>query len=95
MRCSSGCGSDPDGWRALLPIFRSRHQAHLVTVLLLHPDEDQTVSELADRLEVPSTTLRRKAQRLVDVGLLTARVVGPIRVVAREHRAPGVQSVFR
>ncbi len=74
---------------ALLPIFRSRHQADLLTVLLLHPDRDYTVTELASRLGVPLTTLHREAQRLVDADLLVSRTVGRSRLLrANEaHRA--------
>ena len=32
---------------ALLPILRSRHLAEILTVLLLHPDVEYTLSELA------------------------------------------------
>jgi hypothetical protein len=66
---------------ALLPIFRSRHQADLLTILLLHPDQDHTASDLAARLGVPLTTVHRETQRLVEAGLLTARTVGRARLL--------------
>ena len=74
---------------ALLPIFRSRHQADLLTVLLLHPDQDYTVTELAARLQVPLTTLHREAQRLVSADLLVGRSVGRSRLLRanQAHRA--------
>src|SRR5450756_2515832 len=55
---------------ALMPIFRSQHQAALLAWLLFHPDHEYTLTELAKRLHVPLTTLQREAQRLVVAGLL-------------------------
>lgn len=73
----------------LMPIFRSRHQAELLMWLLLHPDREYTMTELARRLRVPLTTLHREAQRLVDATLLRSRSVGRSRVLQAnpEHRA--------
>lgn len=74
---------------ALLPIFRSRHQADLLTWLLLHPDQEYTVTDMAERLNVPLTTLHREAQRLVSAELLRCRTVGRARLLKAnpEHRA--------
>lgn len=72
-----------------MPIFRSRHQADLLTWLLLHPDQEYTVTELAGRLGVPLTTLHREAQRLIDADLLRGRTVGRARLLQANaaHRA--------
>ncbi len=72
-----------------MPIFRSRHQADLLTWLLLHPDREYTVTELAKRLDVPLTTLHREAQRLVDADLIRGRTVGRSRLLRANpaHRA--------
>jgi DNA-binding Lrp family transcriptional regulator len=74
---------------ALMPIFRSRHQADLLTWLLLHSDREYTVTELAKRLDVPLTTLHREAQRLVDADLIRGRTVGRSRLLRANpaHRA--------
>jgi predicted nucleotidyltransferase len=74
---------------ALLPIFRSRTQADLLSLLLLHPERDYTVTEVAGRLGVPLTTLHREAQRLVDADLLVGRTVGRSRLLRANtgHRA--------
>jgi len=73
----------------LMPIFRSRHQAELLTWLLLHPDQEYTTTELAAHLQVPLTTLHREVQRLVDADLLRARTVGRARLLSAnpDHRA--------
>jgi len=64
-----------------MPIFRSRHQAGLLVWLLLHPDQEYGLTELAQRLDVPLTTLHREAKRLIDADLLRARSQGRNRLV--------------
>ena len=49
--------------------------------LLLHPDAEYTLTELATRLGVPLTTLQREVQRLVEAGILQDRTVGRARLV--------------
>ena len=65
----------------LLPIFRSRHQADILTQLLLHPDQDYTVSELSAGLSIPQSTVSTEVQRLADAGLLAVRAVGRSRLI--------------
>jgi AraC-like DNA-binding protein len=66
---------------ALIPIFRSQHQAALLAWLLLHPEHEYTLTELAKRLDVPLTTLQREAQRLVGAGILQDRTLGRARLL--------------
>ena len=65
----------------LMPIFRSKHQAALLAWLLMHPEDEYTLTELAKRLDVPLTTLQREAQRLVGAGILQDRNVGRARLL--------------
>ena len=76
---------------ALLPVFRSRHQADLLTALFLHPDRDFTATELAAWVEVPLTTAHRELARLEVSGLLVGRQVGRARLLRANdrHRAFG------
>jgi predicted transcriptional regulator len=60
----------------LLPVLRSQHQADLLTMLLLHPAQEFTISELARRLSVPQSTVSGEARRLADAGILADRAVG-------------------
>jgi len=64
-----------------MPIFRSHHQAALLAWLLLHPDREYTLTDLAHRLDVPLTTLQREAQRLVQAGILADRTLGRARLL--------------
>ncbi len=60
----------------MLPIFRSRHQAELLTLLYLQPDREFSVTELAEHVGVPLTTMQREVGRLLEAGLLSGRRVG-------------------
>jgi predicted nucleotidyltransferase len=66
---------------ALMPVFRSQHQAELLMWLLLHPDREYGVSDLAERLGVPLSTLHREVVRLDQAGLITSRTLGRNRLV--------------
>lgn len=63
--------------------------------LLLHPDHEYTLTDLAKRLGVPLTTLQREAQRLVRAGILRDRTLGRARLlranVANRAAAPLTQ----
>ncbi|MEV5413472.1 hypothetical protein AB0K60_32150 [Thermopolyspora sp. NPDC052614] len=55
----------------LLPIFRSESQVKLLTWMLLHPDTEDSISGLAERLGLPWLTVQREAGRLVQSGVLS------------------------
>jgi DNA-binding transcriptional ArsR family regulator len=65
----------------LLPVLRSQHQADLLTLLLLHPDAEYTISDLARRLSVPQSTVSGEVRRLADAEILAIRPVGRSRLV--------------
>lgn len=65
----------------LLPILRSRHQAEMLTVLLLHPDRAYTLTDLAGLLKVPASTLHREVERLLQAEIITATNVGRARLL--------------
>jgi DNA-binding transcriptional ArsR family regulator len=73
----------------LLPVFRSRQQVDILTLLLLHPDTDYTVTEVARRLGIPLTTAHQEVRRLVEAEILTSRRAGRASLVRAnpEHRA--------
>jgi len=66
---------------ALLPIFRSRGQARLLTLLFLHPDQEYTLSDLARRLAMSLSTVYGEVTRLEDAELITSRPVGRARLL--------------
>jgi DNA-binding transcriptional ArsR family regulator len=69
---------------ALLPILRSRHLADLLTLLLLHPEVEYSLSEVADTLSLPLTTVQREVTRLSGAGLIRERRVGRSRLVSAD-----------
>lgn len=75
---------------ALLPIFRSEHQAALLSRLFLTADE-VPMTDLARDLDIPLTTLHREVERLEEAGLLSSRRVGRTRLIraGRRHPAAG------
>lgn len=80
---------------ALMPIFRSQHQAELLAWLLLHPAQEYTLSDLAARLDVPLPTLHRESRRLVAAGLLLDRVVGRARLLRADPGNPATEPLTR
>lgn len=71
-----------------MPIFRSRHQAELLSQLFTHPDEEYSLSELSRLIDVPLTTLQREAQRLVSAGLILDREQGRNRLLTANTATP-------
>ncbi|HXZ76580.1 MAG TPA: hypothetical protein VEH31_37700 [Streptosporangiaceae bacterium] len=65
----------------LLPVLRSQHQADLLTMLLLHPDEEYTIADLARLLSVPQSTVSGEVRRLADADILAVRPAGRSRLV--------------
>lgn len=66
---------------ALMPVFRSQHQAELLMWLLLHPEQEYGVTEMAARLEVPLSTLHREVIRLDEAGIVASRTQGRNRLI--------------
>lgn len=54
----------------------------MLTLLLLHPDTEYTLSEVAGKLSLPLTTVQREATRLSGSGLIRERHVGRSRLVS-------------
>lgn len=60
----------------LAPILRSAQQAEMLAVLLLHPESEFSLTDLARRLDAPVSTLHGEVGRLVEAGILTVKQVG-------------------
>jgi DNA-binding transcriptional ArsR family regulator len=72
---------------ALLPILRSQQQAELLTLLLLHPGTEYSITELSQKLSVPLTTVQREINRFSEVGLITERRAGRTREVSANPKS--------
>ena len=78
---------------ALLPVFRSQHQAELLMWLMLHPDQEFSVSELATRLDVPLSTLHREVVRLDKADLISSRTLGRNRLLRANTSHPAASAL--
>lgn len=75
----------------LLPVLRSQHQADLLTLLLLHPEQEYTITELARRLAIPQSTVSGEVRRLAEAGILTSRAIGRAHLVRANAGSPLVE----
>lgn len=61
---------------ALLPIFRSQLQADILAALLLSPEREYSLTDLARLFKAPLSTVHDEVKRLTDARLLRRRSVG-------------------
>src|SRR5713226_7202161 len=61
---------------ALLPVFRSPLQASILAALLLNPDHEYSLTDLAQRFSAPLSTVHGEVSRLTEAGLLLRRHAG-------------------
>jgi len=66
----------------LLPLLRSRLQADMLTLILLNPGEEWTLSELASRIQATVSSVQREVVRAEQTGVITSRRLGNTRLVA-------------
>ena len=67
-----------------MPILRSQPQAELLTLLLLHPETEYSITELSVTVGAPLTTVQREVNRFSQAGLINERRVGRTRVVSAD-----------
>ena len=72
----------------LSPILRSDTQGRLLAELVLHPDRELTLAQLATRVGVASPTILRDVNRLVTGGILKDRRLGRARLVSANPEYP-------
>jgi len=65
-------------------------QGDLLALVLLHPEREWTIAELADRLAVPVTTVQGEVSRLAAGAVLATRKVGRTRVIRANVDNPAV-----
>lgn len=61
---------------ALLPVFRSQLQADILAALLLNPEREYSLTNLAKRFDAPLSTVHGEVKRLTEAGLLRRHDVG-------------------
>jgi predicted nucleotidyltransferase len=65
----------------LLPLLRSHLQAELLTLILLNPEREWTLTELADRVGASVATSQREVTRAEQTGVVRSRRLGNARLV--------------
>jgi predicted nucleotidyltransferase len=71
----------------LLPLLRSRLQAEVLTLVLLSPEQEWTLTELASRVGSAVSSVQREVVRAEQAGVMVSRRVGKTRLV-RAARSP-------
>lgn len=71
---------------ALLPVFRSQLQADILAALLLNPEREYSLTDLAQRFDAPLSTVHGEVRRLTEAGLLRRRHVGRSSMVQANSR---------
>ncbi|MFD3703551.1 ArsR family transcriptional regulator [Nocardia sp. NPDC058658] len=67
----------------LAPILRNETQARLLAALLLRPDREASIAELARETGADAGNLHKEAMRLIEADILTDRRVGRARLLRR------------
>ena len=80
---------------ALLPIFRSQAQAELLALLLLHPDQEFSLTDLSRRIKAPLTSIHREVERLGEAAMIAERHVGRNRMVHANLDHPASEPLIR
>jgi len=65
----------------LLPLLRSRLQAEVLSLVLLSPGREWTLSELASRVRASTSSVLREVARAEQAGVMASRRVGNTRLV--------------
>jgi predicted nucleotidyltransferase len=65
----------------LLPLLRSKLQAELLTLVLLTPGREWTLTELAGRIGASVSSAQREAARAEQTGVISSRRLGNTRLV--------------
>lgn len=71
----------------LLPLLRSALQGELLALILLNPEQEWTLTDLATRVGTSVSTAQREVARAEDAGVVVSRRVGNTRQV-RAQQSP-------
>jgi DNA-binding Lrp family transcriptional regulator len=73
---------------SLLPLLCSPLQGDLLALVLLHPERELSLTELARELGVSHTAVLREVNRLIEAGILSDRRLGRTRMIAVRTDTP-------
>jgi predicted nucleotidyltransferase len=72
----------------LLPLLRSQTQGVLLATVLLNPDREFSLTQLADESGLAFSTVAREVDRAASTGLLTTRHAGRTKLVSVDRNSP-------
>lgn len=72
----------------LLPLLRSEAQGEIIARIMLSPDQEQSLSEIAAAAGVSISTATREVDKLVAAGLAIERRVGNARLIQADRSNP-------
>ena len=78
---------------SLLPILRSDLQGEVMALLFSHPEQQYTVSQIADATRASLPTVSREVNRLEQSGLVAVQNVGRTRMVQAKVDNPVGQAM--
>lgn len=73
-----------EGPNPLLPLLRSRRQAEVLAAVLLDPDREWSLTELAELVGASVATVQREIKRAEEAGVVRSRRLGNTRLVRAE-----------
>jgi predicted nucleotidyltransferase len=77
-----------EGGSPLVPLLRSRVQAEILATMLLNPEREWSLTELAHRVGASVATAQREVQRAEEAGVVRSRRVGNTRLVRADTDGP-------
>jgi methylmalonyl-CoA/ethylmalonyl-CoA epimerase len=78
-----------------LPLLRSRRQSEILAVVLEDPTVEFPLSALAQRLDIPYSSVHREVERAVRFGVVTTRRFENLRLVRANTASPYYESLAR
>jgi predicted nucleotidyltransferase len=79
----------------LAPLFRSDTQGRLLAAVFVAPDDEHSITELANRAGTSVPTALREIDRAESTGVVTVRRVGNTRLVRANAEHPLYESIYR
>ena len=76
------------GGSPLVPLLRSRIQAEILSTVLLDPEREWSLTELAKQVGASVATAQREIQRAEEAGVVRSRRVGNTRLVRADPGGP-------
>lgn len=72
----------------LIPLLRSRAQAEILAIVLLEPEREWSLTELAHQVATSLATAQREINRAEEAGIVRSHKVGNTRLVRAEPAGP-------